>query len=420
MELLFDTTTIFSSIVVFFTFNFLLVAIILYTKSKLTPSGLVKIVINGQNTIEVEAGSTILTTLSNRKIFLPSACGGGGTCALCKCRVLSGGGEILTTEKPYFTRKQQQENWRLGCQVKVKQDMEVEIPEEIFGIKKWECDIVSNDNVATYIKELVVKLPEGEFIDFKPGNYIQLDVPACEIDFKNELYNIDPRFQDDYDKYKVWDLKMKNAEPIFRAYSMANHPAEGNIIMLNIRLATPPFEAKTGKFMDVNPGICSSFTFAGKPGDKVSISGPFGDFHIKDTQKEMIYIGGGAGMAPLRSHLFHLFHTKKERNRKITFWYGGRSLREIFYTDQFRSIEKDFSNFQYKIALSEPLPEDNWTGYTGFIHKVLYDNYLGKHPAPEDVEYYLCGPPMMNAAVFKMLDELGVPPDNIAFDDFGE
>ena len=420
MELLFDTTTIFSSIVVFFTFNFLLVAIILYTKSKLTPSGLVKIVINGQNTIEVEAGSTILTTLSNRKIFLPSACGGGGTCALCKCRVLSGGGEILTTEKPYFTRKQQQDNWRLGCQVKVKQDMEVEIPEEIFGIKKWECDIVSNDNVATYIKELVVKLPEGEFLDFKPGNYIQLDVPACEIDFKNELYNIDPRFQDDYDKYKVWDLKMKNAEPIFRAYSMANHPAEGNIIMLNIRLATPPFEAKTGKFMDVNPGICSSFTFAGKPGDKVSISGPFGDFHIKDTQKEMIYIGGGAGMAPLRSHLFHLFHTKKERNRKITFWYGGRSLREIFYTDQFRSIEKDFSNFQYKIALSEPLPEDNWTGYTGFIHKVLYDNYLGKHPAPEDVEYYLCGPPMMNAAVFKMLDELGVPPDNIAFDDFGE
>jgi Na+-transporting NADH:ubiquinone oxidoreductase subunit F len=420
MELLFfDTTTVFTSIIVFFTFNFLLVAIILYAKAKLTPSGLVKITINGQNILEVEAGSTILTTLGNKKIFLPSACGGGGTCAMCKCRVLSGGGEILTTEKPYFTRKEQQNNWRLGCQVKVKQDMEVEIPEEIFGIKKWECDVVSNDNVATYIKELVVKLPEGEFLDFVPGSYIQLDVPVCEIDFKNELFKIDEKFHDDYDKYKIWDLKMKNVEPIFRAYSMANHPAEGNIIMLNIRLATPPFDRKKGGFMDVNPGICSSYVFASKPGDKVSISGPFGDFHIKKTKKEMIYIGGGAGMAPLRSHLFHLFHTEKERDRKVTFWYGGRSLREVFYTDHFRDIEKEFSNFQYNIALSEPLPEDNWTGYTGFIHQVLYDNYLGKHPAPEDVEYYLCGPPMMNAAVFKMLDDLGVPADNIAFDDFG-
>ena len=420
MELLFlDTTTIFSSIIVFFTFNFILVGIILYAKAKLTPSGLVKIIINGQNAIEVEAGSTILTTLGNKKIFLPSACGGGGTCALCKCRVLSGGGEILTTEKPYFTRKEQQDNWRLGCQVKVKQDMEVLIPEEIFGIKKWECDVVSNDNVATYIKEQVVKLPEGEFLDFIPGSYIQLDVPVCEIDFKNDLHHIDPRFHDDYDKYKIWDLKMKTTEPVFRAYSMANHPAEGDIIMLNIRLATPPFERKTGSFMDVNPGICSSYVFAYKPGDKVSISGPFGDFHIKDTDKEMIYIRGGAGMAPLRSHLFHLFHTKKERNRKVTFWYGGRSLREVFYTDHFRNIEKDFPNFKYNIALSEPLPEDKWTGHTGFIHQVLYDHYLGKHPAPEDVEYYLCGPPMMNAAVFKMLDEMGVPPDNIAFDDFG-
>lgn len=421
MELLFfDTTTVFSSIAVFFIFNFILVAIILYAKAKLTPTGLVKITINGQNIIEVEAGSTILTTLGNKKIFLPSACGGGGTCAMCKCRVLSGGGEILTTEKPYFTRKQQQDNWRLGCQVKVKQDMALEIPEEIFGIKKWECDVVSNDNVATYIKEFVVKLPEGEFLDFTPGSYIQLDVPVCEIDFKNELYKIDERFQDDYNKYRIWDLKMKNVEPIFRAYSMANHPAEGNIIMLNIRLATPPFDRKKGGFLDVNPGICSSYVFTARPGDKVTISGPFGDFHIKDTQKEMIYIGGGAGMAPLRSHLFHLFHTQKEKNRKVTFWYGGRSLREIFYTDQFRDIEKEFPNFQYNVALSEPLPEDNWTGYTGFIHQVLFDNYLGKHPAPEDVEYYLCGPPMMNAAVFKMLDELGVPPDNIAFDDFGE
>ena len=414
-----ETSTIIGSIVIFFAFNLFLVGIILYAKAKLAPSGLVKININGQNTIEVEAGSSILTTLSNKKIFLPSACGGGGTCAMCKCQVLSGGGEILTTERPYFTRKQQQENWRLGCQVKVKQDMQIKIPEEIFGIKKWECEVVSNYNVATYIKELVVKLPEGEFLAFEPGSYIQLDVPVCEIDFKTDLYNIDERFHDDYNKFKIWDLKMKNTEPVFRAYSMANHPAEGNIMMLNIRLATPPWDRNAGKFMNVNPGLCSSYTFACKPGDKVTISGPFGEFHIKPTKKEMVYIGGGAGMAPLRSHLFHLFHTKKERERKITFWYGGRSLREVFYTEQFREIEKQFSNFQYNIALSEPLPEDNWTGHTGFIHQVLYENYLKNHPAPEDVEYYLCGPPMMNAAVFKMLDELGVPPDHIAFDDFG-
>ncbi len=397
----------------------MLVGLILYAKAKLTPSGLVKLLINGQESIEVEAGSTLLTTLSNKKIFLPSACGGGGTCAMCKCQVLSGAGEILTTEKIYFTRKEQQENWRLGCQVKVKQNMEIKIPEEIFGIKKWECEVVSNDNVATYIKELVVKLPEGEFLEFESGSYIQLDVPVCEIDFKNELYKIDEQFKNDYDKFNIWSLKMKNPEPVFRAYSMANHPAEGNIIMLNIRLATPPFDKKTGGFMNVNPGICSSYTFASKPGDKVSISGPFGEFHIKPTKKEMVYIGGGAGMAPLRSHLFHLFHTKKEKERKISFWYGGRSLREVFYTEQFRDIEKDFPNFQYNVALSEPLPEDNWTGYTGFIHNVLFENYLKNHPEPEEIEYYLCGPPLMNAAVFKMLDELGVPPDHIAFDDFG-
>ena len=417
--LAFDIITVISSVVVFFAFNLLLVYIILFAKSKLTPSGAVKITINGKQVVETAAGSSLLTTLSNKKIFLPSACGGGGTCAMCKCQVLSGGGEILTTELPYFTRKQQQSNWRLGCQVKVKQDMEIKIPEEIMGIKKWECEVVSNDNVATYIKELVVKLPEGEFLAFESGCYIQLDVPVCEIDFKNGLFKIDERFHDDYNKFNIWNLKMKNTEPVFRAYSMANHPAEGNIIMLNIRLATPPFDRKAGGFMNVNPGICSSYVFSLKPGDKVSIAGPFGEFHIKPTKKEMIYIGGGAGMAPLRSHLFHLFHTKKERDRKVTFWYGGRSSREVFYTDHFRDIEKEFSNFQYNIALSEPLPEDNWTGYTGFIHNVLYENYLKQHPAPEDVEYYLCGPPMMNAAVFKMLDELGVPPENIAFDDFG-
>jgi len=414
-----ETTTIISSIVIFLLFNLLLVYIILLAKAKLMPSGLVKITINGEEDIETEAGSSLLTTLSNKKIFLPSACGGGGTCAMCRCQVLSGGGTILSTETPYFTRKQQQENWRLGCQVKVKQDMEIKIPEEIFGIKKWECEVVSNDNVATYIKELVVKLPEGEFLNFQSGCYIQIDVPACEIDFKSDLYKIDERFQDDYDKFKIWDLQMKNPEPIFRAYSMANHPAEGNIIMLNIRLATPPFDRQAGKFMDLNPGICSSFVFSLKPGDKITIAGPFGDFHIKPTKKEMIYIGGGAGMAPLRSHLFHLFHTMKERDRKVSFWYGGRSSREVFYTEHFRAIEKEFPNFQYNIALSEPLAEDNWTGYTGFIHNILFENYLKNHPEPEDLEYYICGPPMMNAAVFKMLDDLGVPPENIAFDDFG-
>ncbi len=417
--LAFDITTILASVTVFLIFSILLVGLILYAKAKLTPSGLVKLLINGQESIEVEAGSTLLTTLSNKKIFLPSACGGGGTCAMCKCQVLSGAGEILTTEKIYFTRKEQQENWRLGCQVKVKQDMEIKIPEEIFGIKKWECEVVSNDNVATYIKELVVKLPEGEFLEFESGSYIQLDVPVCEIDFKTDLYNIDERFHDDYNKFNIWNLKMKNPDPVFRAYSMANHPAEGNFMMLNIRLATPPWDRNTGKFMNVNPGICSSYTFASKPGDKVTISGPFGEFHIKPTKNEMIYIGGGAGMAPLRSHLFYLFHTNKEKDRKITFWYGGRSLREVFYTEQFRDIEKDFPNFQYNVALSEPLPEDNWTGYTGFIHNVLFENYLKDHPEPEEIEYYLCGPPLMNAAVFKMLDELGVPPENIAFDDFG-
>lgn len=414
-----NSTTIISSVIVFLLFNSLLVYIILFAKTKLTPSGLVKIIINEEDVLETEAGSTLLSTLSNKKIFLPSACGGGGTCGMCKCQILSGGGEILPTETPYFSRKEQQDNWRLGCQVKVKQDMKIVIPATVMGIKKWECEVVSNDNVATYIKELVVKLPEGDFLDFESGSYIQIDIPECEVDFKNDLYKIDDRFKEDYDKFGIWDLKMKNPESIFRAYSMANHPAEGNIIILNIRLATPPFDRKNGGFMKVNPGVSSSYVFSLKPGDKVNIAGPFGDFHIKPTQREMIYIGGGAGMAPLRSHLFHLFHTVKEKNRKVSFWYGGRSSREVFYTDEFKKIEKEFPNFNYNVALSEPLPEDNWTGHTGFIHNVLFENYLKNHEAPEDIEYYICGPPMMNAAVFKMLDELGVPPENIAFDDFG-
>lgn len=414
-----NSITIICSVVIFLLFNTLLVYIILYAKSKLTPSGQIKITINEKNELQSEAGSSLLTTLSNKKIFLPSACGGGGTCGTCRCQVLSGGGQILPTETPYFTRKEQQSNWRLGCQVKVKQDMKIIIPDTVIGIKKWECEVVSNNNVATYIKELVVKLPEGEFLDFESGSYIQIDIPACEIDFKKDLHQIDNQFKEDYDRFNIWDLKMTNKAPLFRAYSMANHPAEGNIIMLNIRLATPPFDRKAGGFMKVNPGISSSYVFSLKPGDKVNIAGPFGDFHIKPTKREMIYIGGGAGMAPLRSHLFHLFHTKKEKDRKVSFWYGGRSSKEVFYTNHFLDIEKEFPNFQYNIALSEPLPEDNWTGYTGFIHNVLFENYLKNHEAPEDVEYYICGPPMMNAAVFKMLDELGVPPENIAFDDFG-
>ncbi|MBD0724920.1 NADH:ubiquinone reductase (Na(+)-transporting) subunit F [Flavobacterium sp. L1I52] len=414
-----NSTTIICSVIIFLLFNSLLVYIILYAKSKLTPSGQVKITINGKDELESEAGSSLLATLSNKKIFLPSACGGGGTCGMCRCQVVSGGGQILPTETPYFTRKEQQSNWRLGCQVKVKQDMKIIIPDKVIGIKKWECEVVSNNNVATYIKELVVKLPEGEFLDFESGSYIQIDVPVCEINFKKDLHQIDNQFQEDYDKFNIWDLKMINKTPLFRAYSMANHPAEGNIIMLNIRLATPPLDRRAGGFMKVNPGISSSYVFSLKPGDKVNIAGPFGDFHIKPTKKEMIYIGGGAGMAPLRSHLFHLFHTEKERERKVSFWYGGRSSKEIFYTNHFLEIEKEFPNFQYNIALSEPLPEDNWTGYTGFIHNVLFENYLKNHEAPEDVEYYICGPPMMTAAVFKMLDELGVPPENIAFDDFG-
>lgn len=414
-----STTTIVTTVLVFLVVITLLVALLLGVKAKLSPSGPVTIEINGEKTIEVESGATLLNTLGNNKVFLPSACGGGGTCAMCKCQVLEGGGEILPTEKPYFSRKEIQDNWRLGCQVKVKNNMKIEVPEEIFGIKKWECEVVSNDNVATFIKEFVVKLPEGETLDFQSGGYIQIDVPAVEVDFKRDLYNVAEEYLPDYEKFKIWDLKMVNPEPIFRAYSMANHPAEGNIVMLNIRIATPPWDRAKNTWMDVNPGICSSYVWSRKPGDKVTISGPYGEFFIKPTKKEMVYIGGGAGMAPLRSHIFHLFHTLKTTDRKVSYWYGGRSKRELFYTEDFRKIEKEFDNFSYNIALSEPLEEDNWNGYQGFIHQVVLENYLSKHPEPEEIEYYLCGPPMMNAAVFKMLDDLGVPPENIAFDDFG-
>jgi Na+-transporting NADH:ubiquinone oxidoreductase subunit F len=431
-----DITVIILSVGVFLTIILLLVALLLFAKSKLTNSGPVTLIINGGAPIEVSAGSTLLSTLSEQKIFLPSACGGGGTCAMCKCQVLSGGGEILPTEKPYFSRKDIADNWRLGCQVKVKENMEIKVPEEIFGIKKWECEVVSNYNVASFIKEFVVKLPEGENLDFEAGGYIQVDVPPTVIDFKNIDITSHPRmgkpadeFQAEWDKFGLWDLKMVNKETIFRAYSMANHPAEGNIVMLNIRIATPPWDRANNRWMNVNPGICSSYVFNQKPGDKVVISGPYGEFHIKDTKAEMLYIGGGAGMAPLRSHIFHLFHTLKTTDRKVSYWYGGRSKRELFYIDDFRQIEKEFPNFKFHIVLSEPLPEDNWKvkdgidgegdGFVGFVHQSLIDNYLSKHEAPEDIEYYFCGPPMMNAAVLKMVEDFGVPEENVAFDDFG-
>ena len=428
-------STVLTSIGVFTLVTILLVWILLFAKSKLSPSGPVKLNINGEIS-EVESGSTLLSTLSNNKIFLPSACGGGGTCGMCRCQVTDGGGEILPTETGFFNRKQIQDNWRLGCQVKVKGDMTVKVPEEIFGIKKWECEVVSNYNVASFIKEFVVKLPEGENLDFLAGGYIQIDVPAVMVDYTNFDITAHPRlgkqaneFQGEWDKFKLWDLKMKNDEPLFRAYSMANHPAEGNIVMLNIRIATPPWDRAKGGWADVNPGVCSSYVFNLKPGDKVTISGPYGEFHIKETEAEMIYIGGGAGMAPMRSHLFHLFHTLKT-GRKVSYWYGGRSRRELFYIDDFQNIEKEFPNFTFNMVLSEPLPEDNWVaktsmddqagdGFVGFVHQALIDNYLGKHDAPEDIEFYFCGPPMMNAAVLKMVDDFGVPTENVAFDDFG-
>lgn len=432
-------TTILLTVGVFLIVTVVLVALLLFAKAKLSPSGNVRIEINGEKTIEVPAGSTLLSTLGNSKIFLPSACGGGGTCAMCKCQVLEGGGEILPTEAPYFSRKEIAADWRLGCQVKVKNDMKIEIPEEIFGIKKWECEVVSNYNVASFIKEFVVRLPEGENLDFEAGGYIQIDVPPITVDFKDiditahpELVELgrDPMdFKSEWDKFGLWTLKMVNDEEIFRAYSMANHPAEGNIVMLNIRIATPPWDRARNAWMDVNPGICSSYVFGCKPGDKVTVSGPYGEFFIKETNAEMLYIGGGAGMAPMRSHLFHLFHTLKT-NRKVTYWYGGRSKRELFYLDHFKKIEKEFPNFSFFLVLSEPHPDDNWTvkkdmddkegdGFVGFVHQAVIDQYLTKHDSPEDIEFYFCGPPLMNQAVLKMCDDWGVPPENVAFDDFG-
>jgi len=432
------SSVIITSIVAFTLIILLLVFILLFAQSKLVTSGDVKIIINGdeEKPLVVSGGSTLMNTLSAQKIFLPSACGGGGTCGECRCVVEDGGGEVLPTEVGHLSRAEQQNKVRLSCQVKVKQDMRIRIPEEIFGIKKWECEVVSNYNVSTFIKEFVVRLPEGETLNFESGGYIQIDVPEITVNFKDmditphpELGHPADVYRGDWDKFGMWDLVMKNDEPLFRAYSMANHPAEGNIIMLTIRIATPPWDRANNRWMDVNPGVCSSFVFSRKTGDKVYISGPYGEFHINPTDREMVYIGGGAGMAPLRSHIFHLFHTEKT-NRKVSYWYGGRSKKELFYVPHFEDIEKDFPNFNFYVGLSEPLPEDNWKikkslddkegdGYVGFIHQVVYDNYLKDHPEPEEIEYYLCGPPMMNSSVLKMLEDLGVPKENVRFDDFG-
>lgn len=406
-----------TSIVVFLAILLFLVSILLYARQKLTPQGKINLTINGEREMETEPGMTLLSTLAQNGIYLPSACGGGGTCAMCKCQVLEGGGTILPTEVGYFTRKEQQNNWRLGCQVKVREDMKIAIDPEIFGIKKWECEVVSNRNVATYIKEFLVKLPPGEHLEFKSGGYVQIDVPKCEVDFRKDIL-VGKEYMDEWDKYKMWDLKMKNSEPIFRAYSMANHPAEDDIIMLNIRIATPPWDHTANNYLKVNPGICSSYIFSRKPGDKVTVSGPYGEFFIKNTNREMMFIGGGAGMAPMRSHIFDLFKTKNCQ-RKTTFWYGGRSRKELFYIDQFEEIQRTHPNFTLHVALSTPEAEDNWDGQVGYIHQVIIDTYLKNHPEPEEIEYYICGPPLMNSAVLKMLDDYGVPKEMIAFDDFG-
>lgn len=404
------------SVIIFLIITLLLVAILLFARKKLVPQGDVTININNKKDLKVQSGSSLLSTLAEQKIFLPSACGGKGSCGMCKCQVLEGGGDILPTEKSHFSRKQIENHYRLGCQVKVKNDLKIQIPESIFGIKKWECTVVSNENVGTFIKQFVVKLPEGETLNFRSGGYIQIDVPACEIKYKD--FDVAERYHADWDKFKVWGLVMKNPEPCFRAYSMANHPAENNIIMLNIRIATPPLDRAKGGWKNVNPGVCSTYIWSLKPGDKITISGPYGEFFIKDTDKEMMFIGGGVGMAPMRSHIFDLFKTK-HTTRKASFWYGARAVKDLFYVDEFKEIEANNPNFSYHIALSDPDKGDNWTGPTGFIHQVIYDNYLKNHKEPEEIEYYLCGPPPMINAVLKMLDELGVPPENIMYDNFG-
>ena len=407
-----DTNTILLGVFMFTAVVLALVAIILVAKSKLVASGPVKILINEQKEIEIPAGGKLLGALADNSIFVSSACGGGGTCAQCRVVVHEGGGDILPTERSHISKREACDGHRLSCQVAVKQDMKIEVPPEVFETKKWECTVRSNRNVATFIKELVLELPEGEAVGFKPGGYIQIECPPHVVQYKD--FDIEEEYHEDWDKFDVWRYTSTVTEPVIRAYSMANYPGEKGIIMLNVRVASPHPRAPEG----TPPGKMSSYIFNLKEGDKVTISGPYGEFFIKDTQTEMVYIGGGAGMAPLRSHIFELFK-ERQTNRKVSYWYGGRSTRELFYLDEFEELKQNHDNFDYHIALSDPVPEDNWTGYTGFIHQVLLDEYLAQHPNPEDVEYYICGPPMMLSAVRTMLDDLGVEPENVMFDDFG-
>ncbi|MBN2217645.1 MAG: NADH:ubiquinone reductase (Na(+)-transporting) subunit F [Pirellulales bacterium] len=390
-----------------------LVVVILVARRWLVPQGDVTIIVNDDpdKAIHVSPGQKLLAALAGQKIFVPSACGGGGTCGQCRLRILEGGGDILPTERDFMTRKEIREGMRLSCQVAVKQNMKIEVPPEVFDVKKWECTVRSNRNVATFIKELVLELPPGEDVNFRAGGYIQIECPPHELSFRQ--FNVEEHFRADWDRFNLWEYHSKVVEPASRAYSMANYPEEKGIIMLNVRIATPPSEHSKAP-----PGVMSSYIFNLKPGDRVTISGPYGEFFPAETDAEMVYIGGGAGMAPLRSHIFDLLKRRGSK-RKISYWYGARSLREVFYQDEFDRLAAENPNFSWHLALSDPLPEDHWQGPTGFIHQVLYDEYLGKHPAPEDCEYYMCGPPLMSAAVLKMLDELGVERENIYFDDFG-
>ena len=401
------------SVVMFILIVLALVALIIFAKSKLVASGNATISINDDpdKALKVPLGDKLLNVLADQEIYIPSACGGGGTCGECKLQILDGGGDVLATEKGLLNRRQIREHFRLSCQVPIKGDMKIEVEPEVFEIKKWECTVRSNHNVATFIKELVLELPEGEHVDFRAGGYIQIEAPPHTVDYKD--FDVEEEYRDVWDQFDIWKYKSVVKEPIVRAYSMANYPEEEGIIMLNVRVATPP-----PNMPNVPPGQMSSYIFNLKPGDKVTISGPYGEFFARDTKNEMIFIGGGAGMAPMRSHIFDQL-LRLNSDRKITFWYGARSLREMFYVDHFDKLQENNESFDWHIGLSEPLPEDNWKGHVGFIHQVLYDNYLKEHPAPEDCEYYICGPPMMNAAVFKMLDSLGVEPENILFDDFG-
>lgn len=409
--------TTLTALIIFLVVIIILVAVLLFARKRLVPEGKVRITINEEREIEHERGCTLLQALSDEKVFVPSACGGGGSCGTCRGKVLYGGGTILPTELNHISRKMAAENYRLFCQVKVREDMGIEIPKEFFGIKKWTCRVVSNHNVATFIKELVLQLPEGERMNFRSGGYIQIDIPSCKVDFAK--MQIEEPYRQEWERMGMFNLQMKNSTPTVRAYSMANHPGEDNIVMLNVRIATPPFDRKKNRWSNVNPGVASSYIYGLRPGDEVVISGPYGEFFVEETNREMMFIGGGAGMAPMRSHIFHQFnnlHTK----RKTTFWYGGRSRKELFYVDEFRNIERENDNFSFHIALSAPQPDDQWDGPTGFIHQVIFENYLQSHPNPEDIEYYICGPPLMLQAVLKMLDSLGVEAEMIHYDDFGE